>query len=62
MPEPDLWLFAGVHSVLGEEPRDGEDRVHYRTSRRTACDELDGRLVVAFKLEGAAAYPEARLQ
>ena len=36
MPEPDLWLFAGVHGVLGEEPRDGEDRVHYRTSRRTA--------------------------
>ena len=27
MPEPDLWLFAGVHNVLGEEPRDGEDRV-----------------------------------
>ena len=59
MPEPDLWLFAGVHGVLGEEPRDGEDRVHYRTSRRVACDELDGRLVVAFKRPSRQPYPFA---
>ena len=59
MPEPDLWLFAGVHSVLGEEPRAGEDRVHYRTSRRAACDELDGRLVVAFKRTSRQPYPFA---
>ena len=59
MPEPDLRLFAGLHGVLGEEPRDGEDRVHYRTSRRAACDEFDGRLVVAFKRPGRQPYPFA---
>ena len=59
MSEPDRWLFAGVHSVLGEEPRDGEDRVHYRTSRRAACDEFDGRLVVAFTRLSRQPYPFA---
>ena len=59
MPEPDLWFFAGVHSVLGEEPREREDRVHYRTSRRVACDELDGRLVVAFQRPSRQPYPFA---
>ena len=55
----DFIVFAGVHRVLGEEPRDGEDRVHYRTARRAACDELDGRLVVAFKRSSRQPYPFA---
>ena len=54
-----LALRRAVHGVLGEEPRDGEDRVHYRTSRRAACDELDGRLVVAFKRTSRQPYPFA---
>lgn len=56
MPERNLWLFAGVHKVLGEERRDG--RVHYRTERRVACEDLNGRLV-DFTRPGRQSYLDA---
>lgn len=57
MPEPNLWLFAGVHEVLGEEQREG--RVRYQTERRVACEDLDGHLVVAFTRPGRQSYLDA---
>ncbi len=46
MSEPDLWLLAGMHEVL--EVGDGDERhpFRYRTTRRPAYEELNGRLIV----------------
>ena len=56
LSQPDLWLFAGVHEALQVEWVDRRDLFRYRMTRRPACDELDGRLVVQFRRPGRQSY------
>ncbi len=56
LPQPEHWLFAGVHDSHGCEWDDTANHYRYSTSRRTAPDELDGRLVVHFKRRGRTSY------
>ena len=59
LPEPDRWLFAGVHDVHGFNPfisKKGSELYQYSTSRRSATEELCGRLVVDFHRTGRQSY------
>ena len=56
MSEADLWLFAGLHTVLGVRKAVGDHPFRYRTERRPECEELDGRLVVRFSRPGRHSY------
>ena len=65
-----LWLFAGVQEVVGEEVREVErsvrerwgwspwTAVRYQMQPRSACDGLKG-LIVRFKRPWRYAYPRA---
>lgn len=54
LPQPDLWLFAGVYESFGSH-KDGRG-YQYDLRRRPATDELSGRLVVEFKRPGRQSY------
>ena len=54
LPQPSQWLFAGVYDSLGSQP--GEGGYRYELRRRSATDELDGRLIVAFSRPGRQSY------
>ena len=56
LPGPDRWLFAGVHDSSGCEWDAGTECFRYNLRRRSRTDELDGRLVVAFKRPGRQSY------
>lgn len=50
------WLFAGTHDARGCVWREDEGNYYYDLTRRPSTDELDGRLVVAFKRRGRQSY------
>lgn len=56
LPTPDRWLFAGTHAVSGCVWLEEHRSFHYRMTRRAETDEVDGRLVVAFRRTGRQSY------
>jgi hypothetical protein len=59
LPGSHRWLFAGVHNSQGSE-RHEESRLHYyRLNERSACSELNGRLIVIFERPGRQSYLDA---
>ncbi len=56
LSETDLWLFAGLHAVLGVSSTTGRHPFRYRTDRRPQLEEFDGRLVVRFRRPGRQSY------
>lgn len=56
LPQPDRWLFAGLHDSCGSTWDAAKHEYRYDLRRRPGTNELDGRLVVAFKRHGRASY------
>lgn len=53
------WLFAGTHDARGCAFSEEKGQYWYDLRRRPATDELDGRLVVAFRRPGRQSYLRA---
>ncbi len=58
LPEPNRWLFAGVHRVLDVEQLPNT-QFRYSTARCKVASEFDGRLVIAFRRSGRQSYLRA---
>lgn len=58
LPEPSLWLFAGLYAVDGVKPKQGKG-YYYDLTEVTECSELNGRLVVRFVRPGRNSYLRA---
>lgn len=56
LPRSERWLFAGTHDSLGGHWQAKHAGYRYELRRRPQTDELDGRLVVAFKRPGRQSY------
>ena len=62
LPQTDQWLFAGVYRSHGAEWREepgGSECYYYNLERDRACDELAGRMVLAFTRSGRQSYLNA---
>lgn len=58
LPEPHLWLFAGLFHSLSVKPRE-KGGYYYHLEEVSECRELNGRLVVDFHRPGRNSYLKA---
>lgn len=54
LPAPNQWLFGGAYTANGARQRDG--LFYYDMNEVSSCNELNGRLIVAFERPGRQSY------
>jgi hypothetical protein len=54
LPAPNQWLFGGAYTANGARQRDG--LFYYDMDEVISCNELNGRLIVAFERPGRQSY------